>query len=195
MAQQKMEWRFNKERTIKFMGNLTMAISLIVTVLLIGGNDLVYAVMGKQRREFVVVQNGSKLLFPGNSVSLVLDLLYPPLPILVILMGLIFFFSELFYWMTYDPTNKFFKNLKWYSSIVPVALILFHLFGNFHYQFYCAVKVIPEENCFWMFDYRSLLTGPAGIIGCMPIFGVLYCFYKILSGKICFDRVPVTTPV
>jgi hypothetical protein len=92
------------------------------------------------------------------------------------------------------------KDCKARESIIlpaiPVAMLLMHLLGNVHYQFYCAVGVIPQQNCFWLFNWASFVASIAGLLlGAIPI-GVLVgaaFLFKWLFIKT--KRVAVVQPV
>ena len=216
------EYRFNKERTINFFQNITLFASIVLTVFIIGSNDLAYAIINSynsggeevilSRREFILnpdvrFQNreqGSFLLFPGSQASLVVDGLYLALYGLCVLwLGTMCLFI-----MTSEKTDDVGRYWRFLSLLVPFCCMICHIFGNFHYQFYCAVGAIPQENCFWMFDYRSFLAGPAAIMAISIsglILSIIFWYtYQIVSCRMFFDEViiapellpknPVTPP-
>jgi hypothetical protein len=43
-------------------------------------------------------------------------------------------------------------------------MVLLHLLGNIHYQFYCAVGVMLPQNCFWLLNWASFLASLAGLL-------------------------------
>lgn len=85
------EYRINKEKTISFLENMTLLVSFIATILVIGSNDLFYALTNSYysetvvtRREFIRADvrdelgrlSSSFLLFPGLTVHMMLDVFY-----------------------------------------------------------------------------------------------------------------------
>jgi hypothetical protein len=51
-----------------------------------------------------------------------------------------------------------------FISAIPLVPLILHLCGNIHWQFYCVINVIDEQNCFWIFDARSLFISIAGVV-------------------------------
>jgi len=63
------------------------------------------------------------------------------------------------------------KNLLYILFGIPASVVLLHLFGNLHYQFYCAVGVIDSlfekdspSACSFMYNGYTLFAGLAGAI-------------------------------
>jgi hypothetical protein len=69
------------------------------------------------------------------------------------------------------------RAIVWQSGLPPVAQpcalglavlagnTLMHLFGNLHYQFYCAVgEIDTRNNCDWMFNCYTFFAGFAGLL-------------------------------
>lgn len=179
----------------------TILLALLVDVVLLGANDLIFAVAHKhgvdwRRREFVH-RNG--FILPGTNVDgIEID---APFCIFAAIVALIclFLYPMCVYWAVKSIVGA---NDIWKSRVgdlaafatfcgSPLILLLLHLLGNIHYQFYCAVGVIASENCFWIFDYRSLVAG-FGI----PLFFIaiaLVCFLVFRAAKwlfaLCFEPV------
>lgn len=104
----------------------------------------------------------SFLLFPGAAVEDVVDILYIVTTGLVLMILLILgCMMVIFGW------NKVYHAARWKKRIVAVCTIFtvlaFHLFGNVHYRFYCGIGVIPPENCFYLFDWRSFYMWFSGL--------------------------------
>lgn len=207
-TQYRPEYRFNKERTVNFFQNITLFVSIVLTVFIIGGNDLAYAITNSynsgqevilRRREFILNpdvrgfmdrEQGSFLLFPGSKAHLVVDGLYLAFWIACTVVIVFAWLCAIFQ----DPkTDDFGRYWRFLSLLVPFCSMICHIFGNFHYQFYCAVGAIPQENCFWMFDYRSFLTGPAAIMAISIaglILSIIFWYtYQIISCRMFFDEV------
>lgn len=131
-------------------------------------------------QEFHLYQNGmpgddvwmSNLMFPGANILLVPDIFY------VVVLSLAYFvlvcgpchesnanwFSELSYWK---------KRL--FSPLIICGALAFHGLGNIHYQFWCSTSVIPKENCFAVFNWKSFQMWLSGLI----IVGV--CFFCVVG--------------
>lgn len=206
-TQYRPEYRFNKERTVNFFQNIVLFVSIVLTVFIIGGNDLAYAITNSsnsgqevilRRREFILNpdvrgfmdrEQGSFLLFPGSKAHLVVDGLYLALWGLCVLVIVFTWLCAIFQ----ENTDDFGRYWRFLSLLVPFCCMICHIFGNFHYQFYCAVGAIPQENCFWMFDYRSFLAGPAGIMAISIaglILSIIFWYtYQIVTCRMFFDEV------
>lgn len=206
------EYRINKEKTISFLENMTLLVSFIATILVIGSNDLFYALRNSYysetmvtRREFILADvrddlgrlSSSFLLYPGVTVHMMIDIFY-----LVFSVSLFIVILPLQIVTMTPPmrVQNFARNYwKFMTLLIPAIGLIFHLFGNFYYQFYCDVKVIPQGNCFWMFDYRSFLTGVAGIITTIPAtvlsFFLLRYLYRAVTCNQCCERVVTPDPI
>lgn len=209
------EYRINREKTKSFLENMTLLVSFIATILVIGSNDLFYALTNSYysetvvtRREFILSDvrdvNGrlssSFLLFPGLTAHMMIDVFYLAFSTLLIMV--VFPLTIVLNYDSYKYhvlVEKFEKYWKFLTLLIPVTTLILHLFGNFYYQFYCDIKVIPQENCFWMFDYRSFLTGVAGIITTIPAtvlsFFILRYLYRAITCNQCCERVVTPDPI
>jgi len=133
---------------------------LLFLVLLAGGTNFIKS----WNRDFLLGGNkkvGSNiLLFPGldNEGMVVIDILY--------LVFIIFSWSSIILIFLVDDfyTKKIsLKRPRKLIAFIPWVLSL-HLLGNFHYQFYGLVGVIPKENQFWLFNGYSFLAGTSPLI-------------------------------
>lgn len=216
----RVEYHFNRDKTINFVQNIVVLVSLVLTIFVIGSNDLIYAIQNNylepgvnatvSRREFVLsvietrngkMITGSFLVFPGaDKINDILDMFY-----LIVITTLFILLPVIVVAIVarreyYEPRYQELLSRYWrlLFLFIPIISLIFHLFGNFFYQFYCDVKVIPSENCFWMFDYRSFLMGFAGIITATPAIAVsifiLRYLYRAITCKLCFDKVLIPDP-
>jgi hypothetical protein len=201
---EKIEYRFNPTRLILVLKVLACLTWVVLVAMLIGGLDS----LGKQRREFMIPEEphllqgfkASFFLFPGHLGLFMVDLFY-----LVVVGILSLFFTVgtvccfLFYAIddTKGKERTYTRHVK-VLVFLPVFQLYSHLCGNLHYQFYGAVGVIPPENVFWLFDYRSFFCGIGAIFPVTLLIAlvclVIYAFYYTLTGRLCFDRIPVDIP-
>lgn len=196
------------ERSIKLIAKIVASvIALVLIAILLGGQD---AFGGKTN--FIRGDFSGLFLFPGVAYLCAVDIPY------FILIGLALFFAIVQGLQWYsdscwefrrncieEPCCRFDEILKsrvpdafqWLWArpylvlyVFPIAFALSHFFANLHWQFYCLVGVIPEHNCFWVFDHRSLLVGPAGMIGaglglCILLLGWLGCRLLLMTARWC----------
>jgi len=198
-------YRFNRYRTVNCCKCFVLLIAILIFIVLIGSNDMIYAITNSlnhdqtnllMRQEFhVVIDRGDKMswmVFPGTELDSIIDILYiiaaGLIQLIIVFEFFCYTFDEFFSWKDVD-FDEFFLG----AIIFPLLAAIYHLFGNLHYQFYCTVGMLPEENCFWMFDYRSLIMGPAGLIGSAIIViltvGIFYILFKTITCDFFFDKV------
>jgi ABC-type multidrug transport system fused ATPase/permease subunit len=198
--EEKIIFKFTPVRLILVAKVLACLVWLVVFALLIGGLDAI----GVSRREFVV-QNKlfSFLLFPGTTVDSAVDIIY------LIAIGMLVFVVVPFALISYFNMRKIMKkrvkkrvkkrdlDAFLFSFVVslPIFQLYLHLCANLHWQFYGAIGVIPPENVFWIFDWRSSVCGFAGAIpvSLLVLFTMLGCYaiFYTLTGRLCFDRVVI----
>lgn len=77
-------------------------------------------------------------------------------------------------------------------AVAVVVMLILHLFGNVHYQFYCVIGVIPSENCFWLFNWASFVAAPSGIAHvCLAVNCIRIAFRLLRRMFLAPDRVAV----
>lgn len=213
-------YKFNSARvcgSLKFVAlALYCCVCLCLFGLLLAGTDVVYAIArarGVDMRQRVFVDNytadgyPSFLLFPGVPIAVgqLIDIFY----LVPAAMWTLFpcalvasscysahsccFFPDIHRWI-YARFNVT-RRILLYAALPNAWLLALHALGNVHYQFYCAVGVIPQHNCFALFDIRSLAAGYA-----VPFLLFIVGFGAWLIVRLarclfffCFDPVPLAS--
>jgi hypothetical protein len=185
-------YRFNQERTLQFVLCIATTMCVISSIFMIGGTDIRDAIIRNEDNQVEIsrkfqyrqtLKDKSLLLFPDTFVinGQIIDTFYwIVIPIAIFVLLFIFCIEH-------KVNTKFI--LKYHlhmSSGFLIICILSHLFGNIHYQFYCAIGSIPEYNCFWMFDTRSFSSGPAGLILVFFMVNVVLLVVNIISPLVAF---------
>ena len=101
----------------------------------------------------------SNLMFPGANIQVVPDIFY------------VIFISLAYFCMVCGPFSvpmwlseqTYSKKRLFVPLIIPIAF-MFHVLGNVHYHFWCGVGVIPKQNCFIVFTWKSFQMWLSGFI-------------------------------
>jgi hypothetical protein len=197
-------------RSVTLMAKIFAAIvALLLTVLMLGGQYLVGRV-----QDFTVAQDVKSgyipvpcSLFPGANLTLI-DILYYIFLLLVVIFVPVSWCLSQANRTDCDDDNLTEESyigyaVRWlwarpylFLFVFPTLFGAMHLFANLHWAVWCGFGVIPEHNCFMVFDYRSLLVAPAGIIGCVVVLATLaliaaacYCAFRAVCWCCCFELV------
>ena len=133
-------------------------------------------------RQFDNPMGSSFLLFPGRDL-LVCDIMY--ILTLCICCILLFYFFAVQDWFEKNKSKSIYG--------IPLCILTCHFGGNFHYFFYSSVDVIhiPNKVTFGtMFDIRTFVVGPAGILLLTSPFWIMYSIF-FGGRKFMFKKVPV----
>ncbi len=181
-GEQYVEWL---ENTLKV---ILCAIYAFICILFIAPTDFV-SLFGKTVfNSFTIPKDvpRSFLLFPGHAQQFILfDTWYIALLLLFPMfsfVNLIRFRSKLVQLFREMPPSLKYVHVP---AIGLVSIVLSHFFGNLHYCIFCAAKVIPAENCFYMLNFYSFAAGPAGFLYLATIVLLSYGVFFLVKCLAC----------
>lgn len=196
--------RFSRERfdrSTKLTGKVCIVVGfLFLAAIMLGGNDLFgkkreFVNRNELRSDGADGYRFTPLVFAGAAKLQAVDILYYIFLGVAILSTCLFLcasrcapVSSLGYQcaaccnenclqpVSISRAGRFLSNRPYLTfGIFPLFLLVLHLAANLHWLFWCGVGIIPHDNCyFFVFDYRSLLVGPAGLIGLTVVLGAFF---------------------
>lgn len=201
------------KRSLKIIGYfIAICVSLVLTVILGGGEHFIAPERVEPFRfpDDDAIDNGQTLfLFPGRGRLIIVGVIYVVsiaiIGVLTVGSALISIWRMAFRYDEIKHNLLFFETFAYHYpwvviGLLPLVPLLLHLCGNLHWQFYCAVGAIDANNCFWVFDGRSLLIGGAGLIGLLIVCAVarlvlcvLCVLYRLACYLSCLERVDEET--
>jgi len=182
------------EYALYMLGGLASVVVILAYIafllLVLFGTHLTDAIMQKDRFQFAQqCKLCSVLLFPNSAVSSVLDILYGIAVLGVvgfIIIGTLCFIGSMIDCCREDQDGRAWRqSVKKNSGLillgVPTVIVLLHVFGNIHYQFYCAVGVIDSlfqkdspAACSIMYNGYTFVMALAGIV-LVALFCLVVC--------------------